>query len=341
MMMGGLAAAALAVTLPAGRGRSQDEARRLPRRLRAGDVVGLVAPAGFLADRSELDIAADAVRAMGLEPRLAPNILNRHGYLAGTDEERAAGVNMMFADPAVRLVLAVRGGWGSARILPLLDYGAMRADPKVLVGFSDVTALHLALQSQRVGFATIHGPNAASSWPSAAWEPLRALLFDGATPTYGPPPPAADRLVDRAARISTLRGGTAQGRLIGGNLTVLAALAGTPYLPDFTGAILFLEDTNESQYRIDRMLTQLHLAGILSRVAGVVFGQCTNCTDPGGYGNFTLFQVLEQHLAPLGVPAFQGALIGHIGQQVSLPVGARCRIDADAGTLAMLEPVVA
>jgi muramoyltetrapeptide carboxypeptidase len=312
-----------------------------PPRLRAGDVVGLVAPAGFLADRSELELAEDAMRAMGLEPRRAANILDRHGYLAGTDAARAAGINAMFADPAVRLVFSVRGGWGSARILPLLDYAAMRRDPKVLVGFSDVTALHLALQSQDVGFATIHGPNAAGSWPLSSWEPLRALLFDGATPAYGPPPAATDRLVDRAARVPLFGRGTAEGRLLGGNLTVLSALVGTPWLPDFTGAILFLEETNEAQYRIDRMLTQLGQAGILPRVAGVVFGQCTNCTDPSGYGNFTLFEVLEQHLSPLGIPAFQLPLFGHGGQQAILPVGARCRIDAGAGTIALLEPVVA
>ncbi|WP_347302956.1 LD-carboxypeptidase [Croceibacterium sp. TMG7-5b_MA50] len=341
MMLGALGAATLAggATL-----RAQGAAPALvrPPRLKAGDTVGLVAPAGFLADRTELEVAVEAVRAMGLMPRMADNILHRHGYLAGTDAERAAGVNAMFADRAVRAVLSVRGGWGCARILPLLDYAAMRRDPKPLVGFSDVTALHLALQAREVGFATIHGPNAASQWPLGNWEPLRDMLFDAATPTYGPPPPATDRLVDGAARTVTITSGTAEGRLIGGNLTVLSALAGTPWLPDFTGAILFLEETNEAQYRIDRMLTQLGQAGILPRVAGVVFGRCTSCTDAGGYGNFTLVEVLDQHLGPLGVPAFHAPLFGHGGgRQVPLPVGARCRIDAAAGTMTMLEPVVA
>lgn len=340
-MIAGLGAGGVMLGTGAAPLLGQSPALKRPPRLREGDVVGLVAPASFLADRVELELAADAVRAMGLEPRLAANILDRHGYLAGTDAARAAGVNAMFADPAVRMVLSVRGGWGSARILPLLDYAAMRRDPKVLVGFSDVTALHLGLQSQGVGFATVHGPNAAGSWPLSAWEPLRSLLFDAAIATYGPPAPAADRLVDRAAHVPVFGAGTAEGRLLGGNLTVLSALVGTPWLPDFTGAILFLEETNEAQYRIDRMLTQLGQAGILPRVAGVVFGQCTNCTDPGGYGNFTLAQVLDQHLGPLGVPAFQLPLFGHGGQRAILPVGARCRIEADAGTITLLEPVVA
>ena len=341
-MIAGLGAGGLMLHTGGMPALAQGPAPARPPRLRAGDIVGLVAPAGFLADRMELELAADAVRAMGLEPKLAGNILDRHGYLAGTDAARAAGVNAMFADPAVRMVLSVRGGWGSARILPLLDYAAMRRDPKPLVGFSDVTALHLALQSQQVGFATVHGPNAAGSWPLSAWEPLRALLFDAATPTYGPPPPATDRLVDRAANVPTFGTGTAEGRLLGGNLTVLSALVGTRWLPDFTGAILFLEETNEAQYRIDRMLTQLGQAGILPSVAGVVFGQCTNCSNPGGgYGGFTLFEVLEQHLAPLRVPAFQLPLFGHGGQQAMLPVGAKCRIDANTGTMTLLEPVVA
>jgi muramoyltetrapeptide carboxypeptidase len=138
-----------------------------------------------------------------------------------------------------------------------------------------------------------------------------------------------------------LRGGKAQGPLLGGNLTVLTALMGTPYLPDFTGAILFIEDVDEAEYRIDRMLTQLALAGVLGKVAGVVFGQCTDCRARGAsYGGFTLSQVLEQHLAPLGVPAFQGALIGHVPNQFSIPVGVRGEIDADAGTIRILESAV-
>ena len=152
---------------------------------------------------------------------------------------------------------------------------------------------------------------------------------------------AEDRLVQRAGRIRTLGKGKAQGRLIGGNLTVLAALMGTPWLPDFTGAILFVEDIGEQPYRIDRMLTQLALGGVLGRLAGVVFGQCTDCGPSGAsYGGFTLSEVLQQHLAPLGIPAFQGAPFGHVANQISLPVGIRAEMDADAGTIRLLEPAV-
>jgi len=237
-------------------------------------------------------------------------------------------------------VFAVRGGWGCARMLPYLDFKTIRANPKLLTGFSDITALHLAFAA-RAGFTTIHGPNAASGWGKLSWDSFRAVAFDGATPTYVNPVGTEDRLVPRSGRIRTFGGGKASGRLLGGNLTVLTALMGTPWLPDFTGAILFVEETNEAEYRIDRMLTQLSLAGILPKLAGFVFGQCTSCTATGvSYGGFTLSEVLQQHLAPLGIPAFQGALFGHIANQFSLPVGARAEIDADAGTIRLLEPAV-
>lgn len=312
-----------------------------PPRLRAGDTVGLIEPAGFTDDAFDLDLVKETIVAMGLKPRLAKHVAERHGYLAGKDADRAADVNAMFADPQVRAVFAVRGGWGCARILPYLDFATIRAHPKLLVGFSDITALHLAFAA-RAGFTTIHGPNAGSSWPRFAWDAFRAIAFDGATPTLANPVSQEDRLVQRSGRIRTFRGGRASGRLLGGNLTVLAALMGTPWLPDFDAAILFIEDVDEAPYRIDRMLTQLSLGGVLGKVAGVVFGQCTNCNASGpSYGGFTLSEVLQQHLAPLGVPAFQGAAFGHVVNQFSLPLGVRAEIDADAGTIRLLEPAVA
>lgn len=332
----GALAAALASPLPAAR-----PATRSPPRLRPGDTVGLVEPAGFTDDEFDLGLVQETIRAMGLVPRPAPHLAARYGYLAGKDEERAADLNAMYADDSVRAVFAVRGGWGCARILPLLDFKLIRANPKLLIGFSDITALHLAFAA-RAGFTTIHGPNAASSWGRESWEPFRGLVFDGATPTYVNPQATEDRLVQRMWRTRTLRPGKATGRLLGGNLTVLAALAGTPWLPDFDGAILFIEDVDEAPYRIDRMLTQLRLAGILGRVAGIVFGQCTNCRAAGpSLSGFTLSEVLQQHLEPLGVPVFEGAMFGHIANQFSLPVGVRAEIDATAGTIRILEPAVA
>jgi muramoyltetrapeptide carboxypeptidase len=309
--------------------------------LRPGDTVGLVKPAGFLADDFDLQLAVEAIEAMGLKPKLARHLKDRAGYLAGEDRNRAADLNAMYADKEVRAVFAVRGGWGSARILPYLDWNVIRANPKLLIGFSDITALHLAFAA-RAGFPTIHGPNAGSSWSKFSLGSFRDLVFEGATPHYRNPPGDDDRLVQKENRTRTIRPGKASGRLLGGNLTVLSAMVGTPYMPSFDGAILFLEDVDEAEYRIDRMLTQLALAGVLRRVAGVVFGQCTNCRDSGpSYGGFTLSQVLRQHLEPLNVPAYQGALFGHVDDQFSLPVGARAEIDAAEGTIRLLESSVA
>ena len=332
-------ALAAAVALPPAVLNAQTPGRKPPR-LRRGDTVGLIKPAGFLADQFDLQLAFEAITAMGLVPKPAPHLLERYGYLAGSDQARAADLNAMFADDSVRAVFAVRGGWGSARILPYLDFDLIRANPKLLIGFSDITALHMAFAA-RAGFPTIHGPNAGSAWGKLSWNWFRSLTFDGETPVYRNPPGTEDRLVQREWRTQTIRPGKAVGRLLGGNLTVLTALMGTPYLPRFDGAILFLEDVDEAEYRIDRMLTQLALAGVLGRVAGVVFGQCTNCRASGpSYGGFTVSQVLRQHLQPLGVPVYQGALFGHIADQFSLPVGARAEIDATLGSIRILEPAV-
>jgi muramoyltetrapeptide carboxypeptidase len=314
---------------------------RKPPRLRAGDTVGLIEPAGFTDDQFDLALVRESIAAMGLVPKPAKHLTARWGYLAGKDEERAADVNAMFADKSVRAIFAVRGGWGSARILPHLDWETIRANPKLLIGFSDITALHMAIAA-RAGFTTVHGPNAASSWGALSWESFRAIAFEGQTPTYTSPAGSDDRLAQRVGRVRTFRAGRASGPLLGGNLTVLTALMGTPYLPAFDGAILFIEDIDEAEYRIDRMLTQLALGGVLKRVAGVVFGQCTDCRARGpSNGGFTLSQVLQQHLEPLGVPAFQGALFGHVPNQFSLPVGARAEIDSAAGTIRILEAAVA
>jgi muramoyltetrapeptide carboxypeptidase len=311
-------------------------------RLRPGDTVGLIEPATGSDDAFDITLVEEAVVAMGLKPKRGTHVLDRFGYLAGQDRDRAADLTAMFADKEVKAIFAVRGGWGSARLLPFVDWDMVRANPKFVLGFSDITALHMAIAAKG-GAITLHGPNASSAWGKASVDSFRAVAFDAGTPLYQNPESSEDRLVQRRWRTIKLTGGKAQGRLLGGNLTVLTALAGTPYLPDFTGAILFLEDVSEAEYRIDRMLTQLGQAGVLKGLAGVVFGQCTDCRDPDGSGaggGFTLNAILQQHLGSLGVPAYEGAWFGHITDQFTLPQGAMAEIDADAGTLRLLEPAV-
>ncbi|MHB1192963.1 MAG: S66 peptidase family protein [Longimicrobiales bacterium] len=312
-----------------------------PPRLRAGDTVGLVNPAGATWNPVDVDIVRESFEALGLTVKVGDHVLDRHGYLAGRDQDRAADVNAMFADPDVRGIVCIRGGWGCARLLPLLDYDAVRRDPKALLGYSDITALHTALHA-RTGLVTFHGPVGISRWSRFNVEWLRRVVFDAEAVTFENDKEfnPEQTLALRENRTRVITPGMAHGRLLGGNLTVLSAIVGSEYLPDFTGCVLFLEDVEEAPYRIDRMLTQLALAGILGRAAAVVFGNCTGCTPGGGYGSLTLDDVLVEHLKPLGVPAWHGAQIGHIDEQFTLPVGAEVEVDAVAGTIRMLEPAV-
>ena len=330
------------LALGAARGSAAADPPHKPPRLRAGDTVGLIAPAMFSDDLAQVEEVKATIVGMGLVPKVAPHVTARYGYLAGDDRMRAGDINAMYADETVRAVFAIHGGWGSARLLPFLDWAVIRRNPKLLIGFSDVTALHMAFAAH-AGFPTLHAPNAGNGWQPMSQESFRALAFDAGTPLFRNPDLATiDPLAQERWRTTTIRPGKASGKLLGGNLSVLASLAGTHWLPDFTGAILFIEETGEAEYRIDRLLTQLGQAGILAKAAGIVFGQCTRCTaGTPDYIGFTVPQLLAQHLGPLGVPAFHGANIGHVGNQLAIPEGVRAEIDAAAGTIQILEPAVA
>jgi muramoyltetrapeptide carboxypeptidase len=287
----------------------------------------------------DVEIAEESLAALGLKTKRGRNIFNRRGYFAGTDAERADDLNQMIRDPDIRAVHCLRGGWGSARLLRLLDYDALRNSPKPLIGFSDITALLLPVHA-RTGVVTFHGPNGTSKWSafSASW--FRRVLMDGEAATFENLKETGEYLAQVENRIRTITPGTARGRLLGGNLTVLTSLIGSGLLPDWDGCVLFVEDVEEAPYRIDRMFTQLELAGILSRVRAVIWGTCLDC-DPGeGFGSLTITDVLHDHVEPLGVPAWQGAMIGHTDRQFTLPIGAEVEVDGAAGTIRMLAPAV-
>ena len=312
--------------------------RLLPVPLRRGDTVALVSPSSATDERLNLKLAREVMEALGLRVKTGAHYASRRGHLAGDDAARAADLNAAFADPDVRAVVAVRGGSGAARLLPLLDYDAIRANRKVLLGYSDITALHSAIHA-RTGLVTFHGPNGTGSWNGFNADQFRRLFFEREAMVYRNPVEAGDELVPRRNRTLTITGGRAQGELVGGNLTVLTALAGSPYLPDFRGKVLFLEDVSEAPYRIDRMFSTLRLMGALDGLAGFIFGECTDC-DPGdGYGSLTIDEILDDYIRPLGIPAYRGAMIGHIRQQFIVPVGGRVEMDADDGSFRLLEPV--
>lgn len=310
-----------------------------PPRLKAGDTVGLINPASFL-DPEDIDFVKKELAKFSLKVKLAAHVRDRYGYLGGKDVDRAADVNAMFADASVKALIAMRGGWGGNRILPLLDYELIRRHPKIIIGYSDITSLLLAIYA-RSGLVTFHGPVGTSSWNAFSVNCFKRILFNGELMTLRNAPNTGSRGNPPASvRVTTLTAGKARGQLVGGNLSVLTAMVGSPYLPDWKQKILFVEEIGEEVYRIDRMLTQLKLAGILNQISGFIFGQCTDCDPEEPDKSLTLAQVLSEHIKPLRIPAWYGSMIGHIPNKFTLPVGGEVEIDAGNGTIQLLEPAV-
>ena len=312
-----------------------------PRAITPGSRVALIAPAGPLSEQDDLTRGMELCRALGWEPVAGAHALARHGYLAGTDAERLADLNQALTDPAIDAVWCLRGGYGLTRILDQVDSAGFARRPKPVIGFSDVTALLVGLY-QATGVVTIHGPMARASLSTFTAGHFTRVLTDTAPPgrLAGLPAPSGV-LVPRAPRIVPLRGGVAEGPLIGGNLTLLTALIGTRHFPALDGRLLFLEDVGEDLYRVDRMLAQWRMTGALGTLAGVIVGQFTELRRGTGDGGALGFdEVLATYLRPLGVPVAYGFPIGHVDDQWTMPLGVRARLDADAGTVELLEAAV-
>ena len=312
-----------------------------PPRLRFGDVVGVVAPASPPTDAKEVDDYSAALEKLGFKPRLAPNVRKRLGFLAGTDQERADDLMSMFADPEVKAIFCVRGGYGSARLLRLLDYHFIRRHRKVLIGFSDITSLHCALLAQ-ARLVSFHGPTLNTSLTSDNPNPF---VLQSLWRTVMDPSPAGSLCAGYTQNtVAVLNSGTATGQLVGGNLSVLVTTLGTPFEPHFRDNILFFEDVDEDPYSFDRMLTQLLNAGVLQQVAGVAVGLNRLRADPDAgktkeYSQ-TLQDVLAERLKPLGVPVVTGLPFGHVRWNATLPVGIPARLDAEKGDLIITESAV-
>jgi muramoyltetrapeptide carboxypeptidase len=308
-----------------------------PPRLQPGDIVGLVAPANPWANRSELQRGIRALEGWGLNVKVGEHVNDRHGYMAGRDEDRAADVNAMYRDPEVRAIFCLQGGYGSPRIVPLLDRDAIAANPKLLMGYSDITALHLAVAAWGDTITFYSNGAAGVGSPTTtdfSKEGLHRALFS-AEP-YGRIGPNPDD-----AWATTIHGGRAQGRLIGGCFGLVEGTIGTDWEIDTDGRILFLETVEEGHvYEIDNGLTHLRNAGKLDGVAGIVIGDM-----PGAHSGVTqelsLEDVLEELLQPLGVPVIANLPIGHGKHHATVPIGALATLDADAGTLTVDEVITA
>ena len=310
-----------------------------PKRIKSGDTVGLINPAGPTFENEDIKVVTESLASLGLHTKVGEHALDRYGYLAGSDQARADDVNAMFDDDDVDAIITVRGGWGCNRILHLLDYNLIKKNPKILCGYSDITSLLIALYA-KTGLVTFHGPVGTSTWNQFSLNYFKKVLFEGEQVTMENPRNIGDNLALTKDRVQTITGGKAKGRLVGGNLSVLTAMLGSEYLPDWSNHILFIEETDENVYRVDRMLTQLKLAGVLKQLSGFVFGKCTKCNPGEGYGSLTLEELLNDHIKPLGIPAWYGAMIGHIENKFTMPVGVEAEIDADNGTIRLLEPAV-
>ncbi len=311
-----------------------------PPKLGPGSRIGLVAPAGPLLERDDLTRAEELCRALGYVPVLGKNAYRRHGYLAGTDEERLADLNQALGDSSIDAVWCIRGGYGAVRLLDRIDYEAVTRRPKAVIGFSDITALLNAV-SRRAGVVTFHGPVARAAMPRFSREHFELVLGSGRSAgrlKRLPFPP--DVLVPQENRIVTLVSGTAEGPLAGGNLTLLHCLVGTPYFPDLNGALLFLEDVGEDLYNIDRILAHLRLIGALRSLAGVIVGRFTQLDRASRDGALGFDEVLATYFEPLGIPVAYGFPVGHLEAQWTMPLGVRARLDAGAGEVELLEPAV-
>ena len=306
-----------------------------PRKLQRGDLIGLVTPASPVADPSRIERGVRYLEGLGYHVVPAGNMNRMRGYLAGTDEERAADLHALFENREVRAIFCARGGYGTPRLLSLLNYRLIARNPKIFVGYSDVTALQLAFW-RRCGLVTFHGPMVAVDFGEEVNPFAEEWLWRILTSSQ----PAGKLPVDSATAM-VLRKGKGRGRLLGGNLSLIAATLGTRYAPDFTRSVLFLEDTDEESYRIDRLLVQLHHASILDKISALLFGQFTNSepSDPTK-PSLTLAEVLEDASSWTKAPILSNLSFGHIPSKLTIPVGIPALVDADARTVQILESAV-
>ena len=289
--------------------------------LHAGDTIGIVAPAAT-GDLAQYSRSIELLKELGYQVKLAPSVMKAEGYLAGTDEERAKDINDFFADEEVKAILCLRGGYGSGRILPLLDTKEIAKHPKLFIGFSDITALHTVL-GETCHMVTIHGPM-LSSFKDYDYTDYTLYLFEnGLSGSF----PAGNLPMPKNEPLETIVPGTATGLLEGGNLTVIASLCGTPYELRGNGAVLFLEDTKVNPYEVDRMLSQLYQNGLLSRVSGIVYGEFTGRPDASANG-FTMDEVLSYYARLAGKPAIRNFPAGHESNNLFLPLGVQATLTA-------------
>ncbi len=298
-----------------------------PKRLEKGETVGIVAPAGPLS-KEVVDTCVENLEKLGFKVKVGKNVLAQNGYLAGTDTQRAEDLMWAFSDKEIRCVWCIRGGYGAMRILPMLDFEVIKKNPKLMIGYSDITALHLAIH-QRTGLVTLHGPAGNLDYSDFA-RPFVLDMLTKPTPQYELKN-AEENLKNESNlfKLETITAGKSRGQLIGGNLSLLSAMDGTPYqMKDIKGKILFLEDIEERPYRVDRMLTQMLQAHDFRQLAGIACGVFEGCNPKENEKSLSLIEVLRDRLGNLGIPVVYGLSFGHIKSQYTIPVGIMAELDS-------------
>ena len=310
-----------------------------PKKLKKGDTIGLVAP-GYAIKPEVLEKAINTLKEMGFIPYHTDRIIGNHGYFSNTDEERAKDVNEMFANPKIDGILCARGGYGCTRIMQLIDYTAIKNNPKALIGFSDITALANGIYKE-TGLITFHGPVGSTLKDDYSIAQFEKVLMHPKKKTLIENVALEDKLQkDHEFERYTITSGTATGKLTGGSLTLINALIGTPHEIDFTGTIVFIEDVEESPYRIDRMLTQLIEGPTFRKAAGIMIGVCKGCDKPSKPDTFTLKEVILDRIKHLDIPSAYGMSFGHVANNFTIPIGIAATFDADKMTLELLEEAV-
>ena len=307
----------------------------LPKVLNEGDTIGVIAPGTAVTDPDDIAKARAAADYFGLKIKLGNNVLSGSGYKSRSVKERVDDLHDMFADPDIKAVFCLRGGYGSAQLLGDIDYKLIRDNPKIFIGYSDITAMHLAI-NKFSRLVTFHGPVLLSSFSSYTTEHFRKALFD--TDALGIlKNPNIMSGIRKAYPIRTISPGTARGKLVGGNMTLISTTMGTPYEIDTKDRILFIEDVGEQPYSIDRMMTQLALAGKFRDAAGIIVGKCAGCNDkglnPSKIWDNSIGEIFDYHLGKLNIPVVSGMLIGHTSEQLTLPLGVNVELNADLGEI--------
>ncbi len=308
--------------------------RIFPRALEKGMTIALTAPSGAVREKETAERYRAFWEEKGYRVTVRKSCSNRYGYLSGSDRERAEDLQECFMDDEIDAIFCVYGGYGAARVLPLLDYKSIRSHSKIFAGFSDVTAYHSAI-FRHSGLVTFHAPNADLSSRKSGWEFSLDSMLDCLTCR------GKRKLINpEGMPLCTANGGKAEGISCGGNLSLIAHSIGTGYEPEFEGRILFLEDVGEQNYSVDRMLTQLRLAGVFDRCAGIVFGMFSACRNAYPDFGLTLEQIINDVVLPCGKPVLTGLCFGHQQPSLTFPLGVKVMLDADQREVWLNEPAV-